>query len=146
MAPKAPHDRDTKLLMCLVASSLISGCATEPTVDEKILIAADANRISTQLHSQRHLFESCRTAYGTERLDGQLTVRFKVLADGRAADPHIFESIGQSSALDHCLSEAALSLQFDPMPRGLVAEVEYPMEFKRTDRAPATLRKTVRYR
>lgn len=120
----------------------LSGCASSPSlVEQQLNYAADPSRISAKLQTQRHFFESCRSAYGADHLNGTLTVRFRVQPTGHTSDPHIFETIGQSSALDRCLSEAALNLQFDPMPRGMVAEVEYPMEF-RSARTPASARRT----
>lgn len=130
-----------RITMSLLSLACLGGCASGTSlIDQQLSYATDPNRISAKLQTQRHLFESCRSVQGTQNLNGTLTVRFRVQPTGHTSDPHIFETIGQTSALDRCLSEAALSLQFDPMPRGLVAEVEYPMEF-RAARMPASAKR-----
>ncbi|MBI3556038.1 MAG: energy transducer TonB [Deltaproteobacteria bacterium] len=132
-----------ELKMALIGSGLVlllNGCASQSLADRaRLRDSVDKQRIATQLKQQRRVFEGCGHAYGGDSLSGTLTVRFKIRSNGSTSNPHIFESIGQSAALDHCLTDAALQLVFDPMPKGVVAEVKYPLQFHGT-REPAGLR------
>ncbi len=118
------------LLAVLGSGLLLNGCASQSLAERARLRASvDRNHIAAQLKQQRSLFEGCEQAYGDSSLTGTLNVRFKIRSNGSTSNPHIFESIGQSAALDHCLTDAALQLLFDPMPKGVVAEIKYPLQF-----------------
>lgn len=117
------------LVSAFVLAIMISGCSSTPSLKERLNDGADPDRITAQLSTQSYIFETCRSVYSAEHLKGTLVVRFRVENNGRPSSPHIFEHIGQSSALDRCLADAAMQLQFDSLPPGLVATVEYPLEF-----------------
>lgn len=128
------------IVSAFVLGVITSSCASAPSVTEQLKDSADPGRITAQLDSQSYLFKTCRSVYSTEKLNGILVIRFRVENNGQPSSPHVFENIGQSSALDRCLVDAAMNLQFDSLPTGLVANVEYPLEFSPKTRDDATRR------
>lgn len=114
-----------RILSGLVLLLSLGGCAGSAPARN---LLPHSQSISKRLHAQSAAFEACRLTYGAE-INGRLIVQFNVHANGRTTKAHVFEDIGQSSALDHCLTTAASSLRFDPLPKGLMAEVRFPIEF-----------------
>ena len=118
---------------------LLGGCAGQPLAERaRLRNSVNKQAIAAHLKEQRRLFDGCGEAYGGSGLSGTLTVRFKIRSNGSTSNPHVLETIGQSAALDHCLTDAALQLVFDPMPKGVVANIKYPLQFQAV-RGPASV-------
>ena len=123
-----------RTIVSLVMLALFTGCASAPvplTAEEtRLRRQAATDQINASLKTQHQLFDDCSARYSEPWPIGTLIVRFQVQTNGSTRRPHIFENIGQSSELDHCLSEATLKLKFAPLPAGVVADVNYPIHFK----------------
>jgi hypothetical protein len=132
------------IILILALWCLLSSCATPPPPPSEELLqqrrAAASARINASLQAQHQILDDCRTIQSAQRLNGTLVLRFQVQADGTTRRPHVFEDIGQSAQIDHCLEEAALQLKFEPLPYGVVGDVNYAIRFKPT-RAPASVRR-----
>lgn len=94
--------------------------------------------IQEAVASERGRIQGCytRRLQAAPSLEGEVTVRFRIEADGHVSAADIIEKTLEDEELERCVTAAVLELRLPASPTGSFVIVTYPFAFRTEEPSP----------